>query len=217
MKPAPAQTPKRSRRMRRAPTAPDKTPPPPPTPVPTRRQRRQPPPPSEPAPAPPVEPAPTPPRPEGPPVEPVPIGNVDGRADVRPRDIFDDDDPEATAAGAAPRPHVHFAGHHSDDGEYFPEPPLSTPSRSPSPIRQSSSQRRRHRQSPRVGPHAAPLPPPHRKGTDKSGSAKDVWTFFEPKEPQGTQKRECLFCKCMEDPIWKFPSKPVISTISRLS
>ncbi|KAJ7194779.1 hypothetical protein B0H12DRAFT_1082366 [Mycena haematopus] len=49
---APAQTPKRSRRARRAPTAPDKTPPPPATPPPHRRPRRQPAPPTQPAPAP---------------------------------------------------------------------------------------------------------------------------------------------------------------------
>ncbi|KAF7347428.1 HAT family dimerization domain-containing protein [Mycena venus] len=197
---APAQTPapipKRTQRARRAPVAPDKTPPPPPPPAQTktRRQRCQPAPPAEPVPAPPVEPASIPVGSERPPVEPDRVGDGDGHAAARPRDIFDDDDPEGAAAGAAPRPYVHFAGRDSDDGEYFPDPPAS-PSQSPSPTRQSSSQRRQHRRSPRAGPHASPLPPPRHKGTDRSGSAKDVWTFFEPKDPQGTQKRECLFCK----------------------
>jgi hypothetical protein len=86
MKPAPAKTPAltpmRSRRVRRAPTAPDKTPPPPPPPAPakTRRQRHQPAPPAEPVPAPPVEPAPIPAGPEGPPVEPDHVGDGDGHA-----------------------------------------------------------------------------------------------------------------------------------------
>ncbi|KAJ7811467.1 hypothetical protein B0H14DRAFT_2606507 [Mycena olivaceomarginata] len=130
----PAQTPKCTQRARRAPIAPDKTPPPPPPPAQTktRRQRRQPAPPAEPVPAPPVEPASIPAGPERPPVEPDRVGDGDGHAAARPRDIFDDDDPEGAAAGAAPRPYVHFAGRDSNDGEYFPDPPAS-PSRSPSP------------------------------------------------------------------------------------
>ncbi|KAJ7939788.1 hypothetical protein B0H13DRAFT_2300505 [Mycena leptocephala] len=90
----PAQTPKRSRRACRAPTAPDKTPPPPPPPAQTKtRRQRQPAPPAEPVPAPPVDPAPIPAGPEGPPVEPDRVGDSNGHAATRPHDIFDDDNP----------------------------------------------------------------------------------------------------------------------------
>jgi hypothetical protein len=68
--PAPTETPKRSRRARRAPTAPDKTSPKPATPPPPKRKRRQPAPPTEPE----LAPAPA----EGPPVEPDPVGKNDG-------------------------------------------------------------------------------------------------------------------------------------------
>ncbi|KAJ7827408.1 hypothetical protein B0H13DRAFT_1917651 [Mycena leptocephala] len=34
-----------------------------------------------------------------------------------------------------------------------------------------------------------------KKGTDRSGGAKDVWTFFDPTVPQGAQKQECMFCR----------------------
>ncbi|KAJ7898216.1 hypothetical protein B0H14DRAFT_3124424 [Mycena olivaceomarginata] len=176
--PAHTETPKRSRRARRAPTASDKTPPPPPPPAQTKTRRRS---------------CAIPVGPEGLLVEPDRVGDSDGHAAARPHYIFDDD-PEAAAAGAAPHPYVHFTGHDSDDGEYFPDPPAS-PSRSSSPTCQSSSQHRPHRRSPRAGPHASPQPAPNRKGTDRSGSANDVWNFFEPKEPQAAQNRECLFCK----------------------
>ncbi|KAJ7853951.1 hypothetical protein B0H14DRAFT_3136693 [Mycena olivaceomarginata] len=169
----PSQTPKRSRRARRA-TAPDETPPPPATPPPSRRQRRQPAPPTESAPAP--APAEVPPH---------------------TRDVFDDD-PEAGAASSSPRAGVRFTGlHDDDDGEEFREPSPSTASRSrsPSPTRQPASHRRRQRKSPRAGPHASLLPVPHKKRTDRSGGGRDVWTFFDPKEIQDGQKRECLFCR----------------------
>lgn len=119
-------------------------------------------------------------------------------APPRVRDIFDDDEPEAGAAGASPHAGMHFAGFNDDDGEDFREPSPSTAShsRSPSPTRQPTS-RRRQRGSPRAGPHVSPLPVPHRKGRDRSGGAKDVWTFFDPKVPLGAQKRECLFCRCV--------------------
>ncbi|KAF7358762.1 HAT family dimerization domain-containing protein [Mycena sanguinolenta] len=111
---------------------------------------------------------------------------------ARPRDVFDDDGHPGTPN---PDPHVHFHDHDGHD-EYFPEPSPtpSTPSPNPSPTRQFNSLRR-HRQSPRAGPHVSPLPQPRRKGASRSASAKDVWAFFEPKERQSTQKRECLFCK----------------------
>ncbi|KAJ7836917.1 hypothetical protein B0H14DRAFT_3141636 [Mycena olivaceomarginata] len=120
-RPAPSQTPIRSRRARRAPTAPDKTPPPPATPPPPRRRRRQPAPPTEPAPAP----------AEGPTVELDPVGADD--APPRTRNVFDDD-PDAGAAGSSPRASVRFTGlHDDDDGEEFREPSPSTSSRSRSP------------------------------------------------------------------------------------
>ncbi|KAF7326526.1 HAT family dimerization domain-containing protein [Mycena venus] len=174
-----------SGRTRKAPSAPDKTPPPPPTPAVPRRQRRQP--------APPSEPAPAPTRAEDPPIDPVPVGEIPPRA----RDVFDDD--EDSAAGPVPRPSVRFTGNDNDSGEDFASPSPSTssqPSRSHSPIQPlSSSRRRRHRQSPRAGPHATPLPVPQNKKSGRSGSARDVWTFFEPKDAKETEKRECLFCK----------------------
>ncbi|KAF7372427.1 HAT family dimerization domain-containing protein [Mycena venus] len=115
----------------------------------------------------------------------------------RARDVFDDD--EDSAAGPVPRPSVRFTGNDNDSGEDFASPSPSTPSqpsRSHSPIQPlSSSRRRRHRQSPRAGPHATPLPVPQNKKSGRSGSARDVWTFFEPKDAKETEKRECLFCK----------------------
>ncbi|KAJ7860276.1 hypothetical protein B0H14DRAFT_2576767 [Mycena olivaceomarginata] len=184
--PAPSQTPKRSRRARRAPTAPDQTPPPPPTPPPHRRQRRQPAPPTELDPAPPAEA-------EGPPVGLDPVGT--DAALPRTRDIFDNDS-EGGAVGVLPCAGVHFNGFHDDDGEEFPEPSsTSSRSRSPSPTREPASHRRRQRGSPRAGPHASPVPVPRQRRTDRSQGASDVWTFFNPKELEGAQKRECLFCR----------------------
>ncbi|KAJ7885655.1 hypothetical protein B0H14DRAFT_2563672 [Mycena olivaceomarginata] len=180
------QTPKRaSGRARRAPVLPDKTPPPPPPPAVPRRRRHQPDPPAEPRPA--LAGA------EDPPVDPI-VGNRG--APPRARDVFDDDAGTSTV-GTAPRGNVRFAGGDSDDGENFPSPPLSTQSdsRSSSPVHPPRSDRRRHhRRSPRAGPHAPILPVPPKRGSDRSGKARDVWAFFDPKDPKATEKRECLFC-----------------------
>ncbi|KAJ7757758.1 hypothetical protein DFH07DRAFT_772753 [Mycena maculata] len=116
-------------------------------------------------PAPPDEPTPAPARTEDPPVNPVPVG---GEAPSRAPDIFDDD--KASAAGAVPGPGIHFASNNDDSGEDFASPPPSTASR---PSRSNLS----------ISPFG------------RSGSAQDVWRFFDPKEPKGAEKRECLFCK----------------------
>ncbi|KAJ7027234.1 hypothetical protein C8F04DRAFT_1399602 [Mycena alexandri] len=161
-----------------------------PTPAAPKRRRRQPDPPAEPTTVP--GGADNPPAiPHDPPVIPIPAG-LDGTP-PRARDLFDDDEPDAQR----PRANVHFdADDNQDNGEDFPSPVSS--SRSTSPTHQPASRRRRHRGSPRAGPHASPLPPlpaPRTKTSGRSGSARDVWTFFEPKEPKGGEKRECLFCK----------------------
>ncbi|KAJ7833431.1 hypothetical protein B0H14DRAFT_3142591, partial [Mycena olivaceomarginata] len=184
---APSQTPIRSRCARRAPIAPDKTPPPPATPPPPRRRRRQPAPPTEPAPAP----------AKGPPVKLNPIGTDD--APPRTRDVFDDG-PDAGAAGSSPRASVRFTGlHDDDDGEEFrePSPSSSTSSRSQSPSPHPSAYFAQPPTAKIASSRATciTVTRPAQKCTDKSGGASDVWTFFNPKEVQDRQKRECLFCR----------------------
>ncbi|KAK7006945.1 HAT family dimerization domain-containing protein, partial [Favolaschia claudopus] len=116
------------------------------------------------------------------------------RAAGRPRDVFDADSEPDVAPRNAAGSSAHSIGDDDDDGEFFPEPPPSSSS-SPSPARGSPSYRHR-RQSPRAGPHASapPSPPPpanRGRKTNRTTTAKDVWTFFD-KQPDA---RHCLFCK----------------------
>ncbi|KAJ6495971.1 hypothetical protein C8R45DRAFT_926503 [Mycena sanguinolenta] len=148
---------------RRAPWAANKTPSPPPPPPPPRRRRRQPAPQAEPnaAPAPDAH------------GEPGPAATNGQAPQLRTPDIFDDDPP----AAPSPRPHanVHFGDGSPGGGEFFP-------SLSPSPG---------HHLSPTpAGPHAPPSRAPVRAAGSRSGSARDVWTFFE-----GEEGKDCLICR----------------------
>jgi hypothetical protein len=117
----------------------------------------------------------------------------------RTRDVFDDD-PDTGAAGSSPRTGVHFTDlYDDDDREEFREPSPSTASRSRSPCTAADSEDR-------LEPgrmHRRYLSRAKNVATDLGG-ASDVWTFFDPKESQGTQKRECLFCRCV---LWSFFKK----------
>ncbi|KAJ6616803.1 hypothetical protein B0H10DRAFT_2190322 [Mycena sp. CBHHK59/15] len=107
-------------------------------------------------------------------------------------DVFGDGLNNPGRVGPQPHGNVHFED--DSDGEHFPSPPPSaspTPSGNHSPLPMPS--RRCTRGSPRAGLHASPSrAPPARPAGGRSGSTKDVWTFFEVK---GANTRECLFCK----------------------
>ncbi|KAJ7939901.1 hypothetical protein B0H13DRAFT_2457946 [Mycena leptocephala] len=116
--------------------------------------------------------------------EPAPA-DANGQApQPRAPDIFDDDAP----AVPGPRPNTNF--HFEDNspgggGEFFPSPSFSPGHHfSPTPVHS------RHRGWPRVGPHAPPLHAAVRQAGSRSGSARDVWTFFE-----GEEAKECLICR----------------------